>query len=133
MNLKNFINENKLKKNVLLKKFVSNPYPYLSLSDVFILSSNYEGLPNVLLEAQFFKKLIISTKCPTGPKEILLNGKAGIFFKMNDYKDLSKKIIYVYKNRNKLKNKINIGFNKLFRFNESKNLDMYYQILLKYL
>ena len=55
------------------------------------------------------------------------------FFKMNDYKDLSKKIIYVYKNRNKLKNKINIGFNKLFRFNESKNLDMYYQILLKYL
>ena len=133
MNLKNFINENKLKKNVVLKKFVSNPYPYLSLSDVFILSSNYEGLPNVLLEAQFFKKLIISTKCPTGPKEILLNGKAGIFFKMNDYKDLSKKIIYVYKNRNKLKNKINIGFNKLFRFNESKNLDMYYQILLKYL
>ncbi len=133
INLKNFINENKLKKNVMLKKFVSNPYPYLSLSDVFILSSNYEGLPNVLLEAQFFKKLIISTKCPTGPKEILLNGKAGIFFKMNDYKDLSKKIIYVYKNRNKLKNKINIGFNKLFRFNESKNLDMYYQILLKYL
>ena len=34
------------------------------------------------------------------PKEILLNGKAGIFFKMNDYKDLSKKIIYVYKNKN---------------------------------
>ena len=33
------------------------------------------------LEAQFFKKYIISTDCPTGPKEILLNGKAGDLFK----------------------------------------------------
>ena len=54
----NFINKNKLERNVILKKFVSNPYPFLKLSDVFILSSNYEGLPNVLLEAQFFKKKV---------------------------------------------------------------------------
>ena len=132
-NLKKFIGENKLGKNVLLKKFISNPYPYLKLSDVFILSSNYEGLPNVLLEAQCFKKIIISTKCPTGPKEILFNGKAGIFFRMNDYKDLSKKIIYTYENKDKLKTKVRIGYNNLFRFDEKKNLHMYYQIILKYL
>ena len=78
--LKNYIVKNKLK-NIMIKDNVSNPYPYLRISDIFILSSNYEGLPNVLLEAQFFKKLIISTRCPTGPKEILLNGKAGIFLK----------------------------------------------------
>ena len=132
-NLKNYINQNNLKKNVMLKKFVSNPYPYLRLSNVFILSSNYEGLPNVLLEAQYFKKIIISTKCPTGPKEILLNGKAGIFFKMNNYKDLSKKITYVYKNKSKLKTKVKTGYKYLYRFDEDKNLDMYYQIILKYL
>tara|TARA_Y100001970_G_C14243267_1_gene866252 strand:+ start:1736 stop:2836 length:1101 start_codon:yes stop_codon:yes gene_type:complete len=132
-NLKNFINENKLQKNVILKKFVNNPYPFLKISDVFILSSNYEGLPNVLLEAQYFKKIIISTKCPTGPKEILLNGKAGIFFKMNDYKDLSKKIIYVYKNKNKLKKITKIGFANLNRFNEIKNLNLYYNVISKYL
>ena len=132
-NLKNFINKNKLERNVILKKFVSNPYPFLKLSDVFILSSNYEGLPNVLLEAQFFKKIIISTKCPTGPKEILLNGKAGIFFKMDDYKDLSRKIIHVYKNKKKLKNMIKIGYNNLHRFDENKNLNIYYQIITKYL
>ena len=132
-NLKNFIIENKLQKNVILKKFVNNPYPFLKLSDVFILSSNYEGLPNVLLEAQFFKKIIISTKCPTGPKEILLNGKAGIFFKMNDYKDLSKKIIYVYKNKKKLKNITKIGYANLNRFNEIKNLNLYYNVISKYL
>jgi len=131
--LKNFINENRLNKTVLLLNFLKNPYPYLKKADVFILSSNYEGLPNVLLEAQCFKKIIISTKCPTGPQEILLNGKAGIFFKMNDYKDLSKKIIHVYENKKKLINKVKIGYNNLDRFDENKNLNMYYQIILKLL
>ena len=131
--LKNFIYENKLNKNVLLLNFLKNPYPYLKKADVFILSSNYEGLPNVLLEAQCFKKIIISTKCQTGPNEILLNGKAGIFFKMNDYKDLSKKIIHVYKNKKRLINKVKIGYNNLHRFDENKNLNMYYQTILKYL
>ena len=129
--LKSYINENNLNKNVRLMNFVNNPYTYIKYSDVFVLSSNYEGLPNVLLEAQCFKKIIISTKCPTGPKEILLNGKAGIFFKINDYQDLSKKIVYVFKNRKKLKNKIKIGYNNLHRFDENKNLNMYYQLILK--
>ena len=87
----------------------------------------------MLLEAQCFKKIIISTKCPTGPKEILLNGKAGIFFKMDDYKDLSRKIIFVHKNKNKLKNKIKIGYDNLYRFDEKKNLEKYYQIICKHL
>ena len=42
-----------------------------------MLSSNYEGSPNVLIEAMFLKKSVISTRCPTGPKEILKNGKLG--------------------------------------------------------
>ena len=131
--MKNFIDNNGLNKSVKLMNFIDNPYPYIKFSDVFILSSNYEGLPNVLLEAQCLKKIIISTKCPTGPKEILLNGKAGIFFKMNDYKDLSKKIIYVSKNKKKMKNKIQTGFVNLIRFDEKKNLNKYLQIVSKYL
>ena len=117
----------------MLINFLTNPYPFLKQADVFILSSNYEGLPNVLLEAQCFKKIIISTKCPTGPKEILMNGKAGIFFKMNDNKDLSKKIIYVYKNKNKFNNMIKIGYDNLYRFDGKKNLNMYYKVISKYI
>ena len=131
--LRNYIKTNQLRENVILKNAIDNPYPYLKLSDIFILSSNYEGLPNVLLEAQLFKKIILSTKCPTGPKEILMNGKAGIFFKMNNVKDLSKKIVYVYKNKNRLKNKVKKGFSELHRFNEKKNLDLYYKIILSIL
>ena len=39
------------------------------------------------------KKFIISSDCPTGPKEILLNGKGGFLFKEGNYKDLSNKIL----------------------------------------
>ena len=74
---------------------------------MFVLSSIYEGLPNVLLEAAVFKKLIISTNCPTGPKEILDKGKGGVLFKSGDYQDLSKKINFKDGKINKTK-KLNI-------------------------
>ena len=46
------------------------------------------------LEALSLKKFIISSNCPTGPKEILLNGKGGLIFKTGNYKDLAKKILF---------------------------------------
>ena len=46
-----------------------------------------------LIEAQMMKKFIISSNCPTGPKEILMNGDAGYLFKNNNHKDLKKNII----------------------------------------
>ena len=64
---------------------------YLNQCDLLVLTSKYEGLPNVLLEAQYLKKYIISTDCKTGPREILNNGKYGDLFKVGDYKSLKKK------------------------------------------
>ena len=45
-------------------------------------------MPNVILEAGALKKPIISSNCPTGPKEILLNGKEGHLFKIGNHKEL---------------------------------------------
>ena len=75
-----FLNEN-IKKNNLDAKIkiirnVTNPTKFYLESDFFILSSLYEGLPNALIEAISFKKISLSSNCPTGPREILLNGKA---------------------------------------------------------
>jgi len=131
--LKNYIIDNNLNDSVKIINFLDNPYPIIKKSDIFILSSNFEGLPNVLLEAQTLKIPIISSNCPTGPKEILLNGKAGILFKLNNQKDLEKKIIYSYKNRRYLRKIVKIGYKNLFRFNESQNLINYYNTLKKYL
>ena len=73
--INNFILNNNLKKAVKVIPFQTNPYKYLKQSDLLVLTSLYEGLPNVLLEEKKKKKFIISSNCPTGPKEILQNGK----------------------------------------------------------
>ena len=70
-----YIDENKLKENVKILNDINNPFPYLLRSDLFILSSIFEGLPNVLLEAITLNKFIISTNCSTGPSELLLMEK----------------------------------------------------------
>ena len=63
-----FIKENNLNKFVKIKKRVNNPYPYIKKAKIMILSSRFEGLPNVLLEAISLRKFIISSDCPTGPQ-----------------------------------------------------------------
>ena len=132
-NLENYIKKNNLNKYIRIKNYLENPYPFISKSDLFILSSKYEGLPNVLLEAAVLKKFIISTDCPTGPKEILSNGKGGFLFNTGDYKKLSQLIIYFNKNKKKLRNKINFTYNTLNRYDLNKNLMKYYLMLLPYL
>ena len=104
----------------------------MRISDLFILTSIYEGLPNVLLEALTLKKFIISTDCPTGPKEILLNGKAGNLFKPGDHKKLSKLIIQYRKNRNKELNLDRSG-NLLDDFDFDKNLKKYFNLIKEFL
>ena len=106
-----------------------NPFPYLKKSDAFILTSIYEGLPNVLLEALTLKKLIISSNCPTGPKEILDNGKGGLIFKMNNKTDLYKKIIFFINNKSKCQKLVNHGHQRLTRFDYQKNLEKYLTLL----
>ena len=98
-NLVKYINENKLSKQVKLIDFQNNPFNLIKSSDVFILTSLYEGLPNVLLESQVLKKFIISSDCPTGPREILLNGKAGFLFNVGDHIELSNLILHYSKNK----------------------------------
>lgn len=132
-NLIKYIDKNNLKKNVKLINFTKNPFNLMRNSDLFVLSSLYEGLPNVLLEALTLKKFIISSNCPTGPKEILLNGKAGYLFKIGDYIGLSKLIIKYTKNRDKESKKIEIGYKNLDRFDFDQNLKKYLILINKFL
>lgn len=123
--LKQYIKENNLDKFVKILNFKKNPYPYLKLSDVFILTSLYEGLPNVLLEAITLRKSVISSNCNTGPKEILENGKGGILFKTGSHKDLSKKIIEFVKNKKRNIKMTQIALKSLKKYDFDKNINEY--------
>jgi glycosyltransferase involved in cell wall biosynthesis len=63
--------------DVSLPGFVMNPFAYMAKSSLFVLSSRWEGLPTVLIEALCCGTPVVSTDCPSGPREILRNGKYG--------------------------------------------------------
>ena len=86
--LKNFIHKEKLDKFIKIIPYASNPFKYIALSDIKVLSSRFEGSPNILLETACLKKLIISSDCKVGPRETLQSGKGGILFKVEDYNQL---------------------------------------------
>lgn len=63
---------------------VENALKYFAQADVFVLSSYAEGLPNVLVEAMICGCTPVSTDCPTGPREVLQDGKYGYLVPMRD-------------------------------------------------
>lgn len=62
---------------VSIPGYVENPYRFMSQADAFLLSSRYEGLPTVLIEALACGCPIVATDCPSGPREILDGGRFG--------------------------------------------------------
>jgi glycosyltransferase involved in cell wall biosynthesis len=62
---------------VSMPGFVANPYAYMARSALFVLSSDWEGSPNVLTEALAVGTPVVSTDCPSGPREILQEGRFG--------------------------------------------------------
>ena len=78
--------------DIQIMGFLANPYPYYRAADLFALSSLWEGLPTVLLEAMAFGLPIVSTDCPSGPEEILEGGRLGALVPMKDPSALARAI-----------------------------------------
>ena len=75
--------------------WVNNPYPFMQKASVFVLSSRYEGLGNVLIEALACGCPCVSTDCPYGPAEILENGLFGPLVRVGHAEDLARAIEHV--------------------------------------
>ena len=90
--LENLIKNLKLEKKIFLKGWIKNTEKYFSSAKVFALTSLYEGLGNVYIDAINFEIPCVYTNCKSGPDEILLNGKGGYKVKIRDKHDLNFKL-----------------------------------------
>lgn len=82
-----------LKPYVSLPGFVKNPYAFMARSAVFVLSSRWEGFPNVLVEAMAVGVPVVATDCMAGPAEILENGRYGQLVPVGDVDAMAAAII----------------------------------------
>lgn len=82
--LEALVKELGLEQDVCLPGFIGNPYAYMARASAFILSSRWEGLPGVLIEALACGAPVISTDCPSGPREILADGRYGQLVPVGD-------------------------------------------------
>ena len=78
---------------VSLSGFANNPYAYVSKANVFVMSSAWEGFGNVLVEAMAVGTPVVSTDCPSGPAEILENGKYGRLVPVGNAEALAEEIL----------------------------------------
>jgi glycosyltransferase involved in cell wall biosynthesis len=118
------VSDLKIEKNVIFKGY-KNPTNFYLKSKIFILNSYFEGMPNVILEAFYYKIPVISSNCLSGPNEILSNNKFGYLVPVNDYKYLAKKIINVLENYHKAKKKSKLAYASLNRFDHLKQCEKY--------
>jgi glycosyltransferase involved in cell wall biosynthesis len=131
--LQNYINNNGLNASVKLLGYTDNPFLLIKSSNILVLTSKFEGLPNILLEAQYLKKYIISTDCPTGPNEILSNGNYGTLIKIGDYKELANKINNFYIQKKLINKMILRGYNAMNRFDYRNNCEKYFKLINKFI
>ncbi len=90
-----------LSHQVVLTGYLENPYPYIKQADLLVLSSDYEGFGNVLVEALALGTSVVSTDCPSGPNEILIGDLSKNLVPVGDVKTLSQVINKSLEDRDK--------------------------------
>ena len=91
-------------KDVVMTGFQENPFAYILKGDVFVLSSFHEGFGNVIVESMALGIPVISSNCPSGPREIITDGENGFLVPVGDFKEMAEKCLFVLKNNDIKKN-----------------------------
>lgn len=79
--------------------FQPNPFKYVARADAFVLSSDWEGFGNVLVEAMALGVPVISTACPFGPPEIIQSGETGLLVPVGSAESLAGAIVRLCSDR----------------------------------
>ncbi len=99
-NISNLIESLNLRDRVFLRGRTHNPEKVLEIADIFVLSSDFEGMPNALMEAMAAGLPCIATDCPCGgPKALINNYENGILTEVNNELQLANAISYLLSNK----------------------------------
>ena len=120
-----------ISKSVYFAGFHKNPYKFMAGSDIFVLSSGVEGLPNVLVEAMACGAPAVSTDCKSGTDEVIEDGKNGFLVPVGDEKSLADAILKLLNNKELREKFSNEGKKVLQKFSFEKTIKVYENIFLK--
>lgn len=121
--LQHQIDELGLKGSVFLDGISSNIENEYIKSSIFALSSYYEGLPMVLLEAESLGIPVVSFACPSGPRDIITDGEDGFLISDGDIEQLAKRLLELMKDDKKRKEMGYKAFVNSNRFTEDKIME----------
>jgi glycosyltransferase involved in cell wall biosynthesis len=122
--LKALARELGIEEDVALVGFVDNPFTYMKQAKLFVLSSAWEGLPTVLIEALAVGISVVSTNCESGPAEILDDGKYGELVPVGDSDAMAQAILKVLSGNSKL-----VDSDWLEQFNLQTSIRNYLDVL----
>ena len=127
-NLKKIINKEKLENNVFLLGHQENIYPFMKKCFFFTLTSNWEDPGFVILESMFAKKIVFSSDCESGPKEIIINNDNGFLYKNNDPDDFLSNFISAFNTANDITAKKKILYKGLLTSKKFSQFSHFKQI-----
>ena len=129
--LQHLIDKLDLKKNIKILGWKKDLNHYYKNAKIFVLSSLYEGLGNVVIDAVNFNIPVITTNCRSGPSEIIKKNKGGFVVPVANPKQIAMKILYCLKNYEIASKKAKYAKKYINRFSEKKNSEKYYKELVK--
>ena len=101
--LREYINSNEISNQVEINDQTHDIYKYYAESSVYAMTSRFEGLPMVLLEAMQFSLPVVCFDCPTGPREIIVDNKTGYLVENSNISEYTKKLKILMSDENKRK------------------------------
>ncbi|WP_339606484.1 glycosyltransferase [uncultured Roseivirga sp.] len=125
------VSEMQLDDKVCFAGFDKNPFKYMATANIYVLSSRHEGMPGTLVQALACGAACVSTDCPTGPNELIIDGENGYLVDVKDDTAMSERILSVLENHD-LRSKFSIAAPKAVQsYTEENGVQSYFDFLEK--
>lgn len=118
-----------VQEDVSLPGWATNPMSLLAQADVFVMSSLWEGSPRILIEAMAAGAPIVSTDCPAGPRELLLQGQAGTLVPTANPEAMAGAILATLASPEAAREKARAGLRQLGRFQTTSVVKQYLHVI----